>query len=133
MAQVKFAYETFALPDFAAEPFSAEKLIPGGGRVVADDFTADGDGRKPIDAGTLVGRTFAERTAGTGFSTADVANDDEIYLLAFTVQDATENADCALLRHATLIYEDKLPGWAGLTAAQQSAIRSRYHCIASAA
>lgn len=217
MAQVSFNYETFALPNFAAEPFSAEKLIPGGGRVVASAFpfvdavtvtvgaagaaadatevpvdaismanpasnksgvvipsgttldfggdkfatltadasigdtsltvralvtalvdndtaTYDGmDRRKPVAAGTLVGRTFAERTAGTGFGAPDVATpDDELFLTAFAVQDAAINPDVALLRHDTLIYEDKLPGWAELSATAQAAIRSRYHCIASA-
>lgn len=217
MAQVSFTYETFALPNFAAEPFSAEKLIPGGGRIIPSAFpyvnavtvtvgaagaavdatsipvdaiamanpasnksgvvipagttldfggdkfatltadasigdtsltvralvtalvendtaTYDGmDQRKPVAAGTLVGRTFAERAAGTGFGQPDVATpDDELYLLAFAVQDAAIDADAALLRHDTLIYEDKLPGWAGLSATAQAAIRSRYHCIVSA-
>lgn len=90
------------------------------------------DSRKPIPAGTLVGRTFAERASGAAYGIADLAGpDDEIFLLAFTVQDATINDDVTLLRHETLIYEDKLPGWAGLGATAQAAIRARYHCIAS--
>jgi hypothetical protein len=80
----------------------------------------------------LVGRTFAERNAGTGFGVADVAAEDEIFLTAFAVEDATIKPDATLLRHDTLIYEDQLPNWATLTAAQQTAIRSRYRCIKSA-
>lgn len=217
MAQSSFSYETFALPAFAAEAFTAEKLLPGGGRLVAaafpyldavtvqlaaaaaadatsitvdavtmanaasnksgvvipagsnlyfgeakefarvtadvnlgataiavqalpsaleDNDTATYDGmtmRKPVAAGVLVGRTFAERTAGTGFGVADVATpDDEIYLTAFAVQDAAINPDAALLRHGTLIYEDKIPGWAAMTTGQKTAVRSRYQCIVSA-
>lgn len=88
--------------------------------------------RKPIDSGVLVGRTFAERDAGTGFGLATVASDEEIFLLAFGVDDANINPDCTLLRHGTLIYEDKLPNWATLTTQERTAIRARYQCIRSA-
>jgi len=91
--------------------------------------------RKPIAAGLLVGRTFTERDAGTGYGVASVAAgsvDDEIFLTAFGVMDANINADVTLLRHQTLIYEDKLPNWASLSADAKFAIRSRYHCIQSA-
>lgn len=87
--------------------------------------------RKTIDSGVLVGRTYAERDAGTGFGLATVASDDEIFLLAFGVDDANINPDCTLLRHGTLVYEDKLPNWATMTTEQKAAIRSRYDCIKS--
>ncbi|MGD1941851.1 MAG: hypothetical protein ACFB0G_11115 [Leptolyngbyaceae cyanobacterium] len=89
--------------------------------------------RKPVASGILVGRTFNERAAGTGFGVADVGTpDDELFLVAFTVEDAAINPDVVLLRHNTKIYEDLLPGWAGLSATAQAAIRSRYHCLLSA-
>lgn len=131
MAQASFTYESFALPAFAAEPFTAKKLIPGGGRLLAAEFPLT-DSRKPVTAGTLVGRTFADRAAGTGFGIAAVLTDQEIFLTAFTVQDALINSDVALLRHGTLVYEDLIPGWATLTADEQAAIRARYQCIVSA-
>lgn len=88
--------------------------------------------KKPVDSGVLVGRTFTERTAGTGFGVADVSTpDDEIYLTAFPVVDAAINPDVTLLRHDTLIYEDKLPNWSSLSSNQKSAIRSRYRCVTS--
>lgn len=214
MALMTFSYQDFSSPDFAAEPLTAEKLIPGGVRIDVSVFpfasairvtlganaaidatsltvtvekvyssglesvipsgtalyfgepkelalltadlsvgdvsaavqalpaavesgdiaTYDGkDNRKPIPAGTLVGRTFVERAAGTAYGLPDVATpDDELYLLAFTVQDALINPEAALLRHNTLIYEDKLPNWNSLGATVRAAIRERYHCIASA-
>jgi hypothetical protein len=87
-----------------------------------------------IPAGTLVGRTFAERTANTGFGQPDVSTpDDELYLTANVVIDADINPDVTLIRHGTLIYEDKLPGWAGLSSDAKAVIRARYDCIESAA
>jgi hypothetical protein len=89
--------------------------------------------RKPIRAGILVGRTYAERDAGTAYGPADVATpDDEIFLVAFGVTDAAISSDVTLLRHGTLIYEDKLPDWASLASNVKAAIRSRYHCLKSA-
>lgn len=89
--------------------------------------------RKPVASGILVGRTFVERGNGVGFGLADVDTpDDELFLTAFQVEDAMINADVTLLRHGTLIYENKLPGWSGLAATVQAAIRARYHCITSA-
>lgn len=90
--------------------------------------------RRPVTSGLLVGRTFAERAAGTGFGAPDVSTpDDELYLTAVEIVDAEINPDVTLLRHGTLIYEDKLPGWATLGAPTQAAIRARYDCITSAA
>lgn len=87
---------------------------------------------RPVEAGLLVGRTYTERDAGTGYGLADVATpDDEIFLIAFPLQDANINPDATLLRHGTLIYEDKLPNWATLTTQQKTAIRARYQCIKS--
>lgn len=89
-----------------------------------------GCGRRIVPAGTLVGRTFTERDAGTGYGPADVATpDDQIFLTAFQVEDAGINPDVTLLRHGTLIYEDKLPGWSSLSAGAKTAIRDRYQCI----
>jgi hypothetical protein len=58
--------------------------------------------------------------------------DDELFLTAFSVPDLAQNADVTLVRHGTLIYEDKLPGWAGLASNAKAAIRARYQCIRSA-
>jgi hypothetical protein len=207
MAQVTWSSFSFALAAFAAEPFEAGKLIPGGVRLNAIEFPySDGQtitlaagavtaganktlnlttpltsdipagyvlnfgagefatlkaiakkndttltvdlaadveggetaqfmgvsGRKPIAAGALVGRTYAERDAAQPFGVADVATDDEIYLTAFGVEDATIKPDATLLRPQTLIYEDKIPGWATFSAAQKAAIRDRYQCRLSA-
>ena len=101
--------------------------------VDADVATYHGDVmRKPVSSGILVGRTFTERGNLVGFGVADTTTpDDELFLTAFAVDDALINPDVTLVKHGTLIYEDKLPGWAGLSTGAKTAIRSRYRCIAS--
>ena len=88
------------------------------------------DPRRHIPAGTLVGRTLAERAAGTGFTLWDVA-DEEIFLTAFDVTDAVQNEDVELLRHGTLIYEDRLPNFDALPGGEVVLIRNLYQCIVS--
>ena len=131
MAQVTWSNQSFELASFAAEQLTPEKLLNGGARLVAAEFT-ETDGKRPVEAGVFVGRTFAERDAGTGFGVADSGTpDEELYLTAFECVDANINPDVTLIRHGTLIYEDKLPGWSGLTAPDQAAIRERYQCVVS--
>jgi len=85
-------------------------------------------GKKFIKAGTLVGRTYAERDAGTGFGPY-ATGDDEVYLLAFDTPDADALPDCELLRNQTLVRDHLLPGWATLPAATQVVIRTKYQCV----
>ena len=94
--------------------------------------TYPGVGPRVIPSGILVGRTFAERAAGTGFGPAADSGDEEIYLTATVVVDADINPDVTLIRHDTLIYENKLPNWATMGGTQQGLIRARYDCIISA-
>lgn len=210
---VKFTQTDFDIPAFAAEPFTADTLMPGGAKIDASafayrdalvvtvgaagaladattvpvtivspwgrtgltipsgtvlDFGGDkfatltaaadvGDTSitvralvtalvqndaatyqgtelvKLIPGGTLVGRTWVERDNFTAFGQPDVATpDDQLFLTAFTVPDAIERNDIVLLRHNTRIYEDKLPGWSGLSANAKAAIRNRYQTIKSA-
>jgi hypothetical protein len=101
---------------------------------IEDDATAthydDADGLKPIAAGTVLGRTYAERDAGTGLAPADTTgNDDEIYLVAFDVTDAATNNDVELVKPGATIYENLLPEWSSLTAALKAQLRSTYVCL----
>ena len=87
-------------------------------------------GRTVIRSGEFVGRTFVERAAGTGFGIADAATpDDELYLVAFQNEYAEQDAGITLLRHNCVIYENKLPGWAGYNSTTQAKIRELYQCI----
>lgn len=84
--------------------------------------------RKFIQDGLLVGRTYAERGAGTGYGPADVASDEQIFLLAAGITDALEEAYCELYMHGNVVYENQLPGWSNLTVAEQAKIRELYTC-----
>lgn len=101
-----------------------------------DNDTATYEGlvmRKPVTSGILVGRTYVERAANTGFGLPDVSTpDDELFLTAFGIEDALINPDVVLVRHRTKIYEDLLPGWSSLDSTTKAAIRSRYDCVLSA-
>jgi hypothetical protein len=78
-----------------------------------------------IPSGTLVGRTYAERDAGTPYSPAADA-DDEIYLTAFDVTDVNNNNDVELYRHGGLVKENYLPVFSALSATLKGKIRELY-------
>lgn len=85
-----------------------------------------------VVSGTLIGRTYVERDAGTGFGPADVGadaanpNDDEIFLLLFDVSDVSTNPDAEAYRHGGLVAENYLPEWDGFTAAEKAWVRTHY-------
>lgn len=79
-----------------------------------------------IPSGVLLGRTFAERDAKTPFGLAADA-DDELFLLAFGVLDASLNDNVELYRHGGLVKENYLPAFATLSATLQGKIRTLYH------
>lgn len=88
------------------------------------------NGQKFIPSGTPVGRTYAERDAGTGFGPWAVA-DEEKYISAFDVVNAAVDNDIVLVRHFKVIKENYLPQFdAVLTGtAIMTDIRALYQCI----
>jgi hypothetical protein len=96
--------------------------------VDADKATYPGVKPKSLASGTVVGRTIAERDAGTPYGPADAA-DDEVYIVAFDVSDLNRVNDIELVRHNTVIKENFLPGWTGLTAGVQADVRAAYRCM----
>jgi hypothetical protein len=129
-----FGVKKFAIltaPALAGDTAITVQAIPTA--LVATDSANYSPGHsKPIQAGLLVGRTFAERDSSTPYGVADVAADTDIYLIGVGCQDANINPEIVLLRHQTLIYENRLPGWAAMTAPQKAKVRSLYECITSA-
>ena len=99
--------------------------------VSGDAATYAGVGLKTIVSGTPIGRTFAERDAGTPFGPA-VSTDDEIYLVAFDIADATRRQDVELYRPGSIVKENFLPGFASMASNLKTAIRARYQCTAGA-
>ncbi|MBX6772689.1 MAG: hypothetical protein IRY83_13245 [Chloroflexi bacterium] len=125
MARMQANPNQLTAPAWAGDFLNREHLVPGGARVDASQFAPDAAGRRFIPAGTAVGRTFAERDAGAGFGPA-TATDDEIYLTAFDVTDATLNADVELYRHGSIVKENFLPNFAGLDAGVIAKLRALY-------
>jgi hypothetical protein len=85
-----------------------------------------------VPSGTVIGRTFAEREAGTAFGPAAAA-DDEIYLVWQDVTDVTLNNDVELYRHGSVVKENFVPGWSALAAGVIAKIRVLYECTTGAA
>lgn len=92
-----------------------------------DSAVYAGVGALSVPSGTALGRTFAERDAGTPFGPT-AAGDEEVFLLAFEVTDLSTNADGVAYRPGSVVKENFLPGWTGLTAAVKALIRDRYIC-----
>jgi len=126
-----------------AEPMHSNTMIPGGAIVKKADVP-EVNGIRHLPAGSLVGRTFSERSSNVGFYPVTVVPEDagppivpahlaeeEIYLTAFDVTDANKNVDVELLRHGVVIYEDRLDGWSTLDATKKAWIRANYQCIVS--
>lgn len=95
--------------------------------VDADVTTYVGVAKKRILSGTALGRTFAERDAGTGFGPAADA-DDEVYLNFFQIDDADSISDVELYRGRGVVYENFLPAFATLSAAIKAKLRAFYTC-----
>jgi len=81
--------------------------------------------RRTVVSGTLVGRSYTERDAGTGFGAAADA-DDEFYLVAFDVRDLNDNTDVDLYRHGGIVKENFLPVFSSLSSALKAKIRLLY-------
>lgn len=128
-AQITFHPKNSTSAVWAGDGIGHENLLPGGVLVDETEFTAGSDGRKYIPSGTLLGRTDAEAVAGTGFGLADVANDDEIYLLVFDCYDALKNDEVELYRHNRLVYKNFLPDWGTYTATEKAWIEANYECM----
>lgn len=99
--------------------------------VSGDTGIYPGVNTRAVPSGTVIGRTLAERDASTGFGPAAAA-DDEIYILAFDIDDPTVVADAVLVRHNAVIKENFLPGWSALASGVQDAVRARYRCMRGA-
>lgn len=119
-------------PAWCADYRSRDHLIPAPMRLDAAQFTADANGRRYVPSGTYVGRTYAERDANTGFGPAAAA-DDEQYLIAFPVSDATNDPTFTAVRGGTVVKENYLPGFAALAADIKASIRATYRTITGAA
>lgn len=125
----KFAKLTVAAA--AAATVLTVEAIP---TAIADtnEATYPGVGDKVLLSGAAIGRTFAERVAGTDFGPAG-DSDDEIYLVAFENADIDRNPAVELYRYNSVVKENFLPDFATLSAAVLAAIRANYTTTTGAA
>lgn len=102
----------------------AEPVLTG------DSATYAGAGvlKKRVASGTLVGRTYTERDAGTGFGPW-TTGDHEVFLVAFEVTDVAAKPDFEPVAHGTKIYENTLPGWVGSSSDFKAAVRGAYQTM----
>lgn len=132
VAGQKVAYVTAAAAA-AAVALTVSPLV----NALEDNDTAlfTGQYGKAVPAGTFVSRTYAQRTAGTGFHPA-VDGEDEYFLTAFDVKDITLDNDVSLLmpNRGFPVKENFLPNVAGITAvaAVLAKLRARYNCTIGA-
>jgi hypothetical protein len=84
-----------------------------------------------VPSGTLVGRTYAERDAGTLFGVA-AHTDDEFYIAAFDVTDILTNNEVDLYRPGSLVYENMLPGYGTFTSNIKTKLRAVYQTTKTA-
>jgi hypothetical protein len=98
----------------------------------ADTATYSGTESYAVRSGTLVGRTFAERAAGTAFGPY-AANDDEVYLVVYDVLDVSVNNDVDLYRPGSVVKENFLPDFADWSAVDLAALRATYTTTRGAA
>lgn len=103
-------------------------LMPGGGQLaVAGSWS--GLTNNLVPAGTIVGRTLAEKLAGDDFGPA-ADTDDEIFI----VHDETSVASGAdrvtnLVRAGSQIKYDFLASWAGASSAIKTKLHATYQLI----
>lgn len=81
---------------------------------------------RSIPSGTVIGRTFTERETNVRFDYA-ATGDDEVFIIAFDETSVVENdGDVTLVKPGTMIKENFLPGWSGLSAAVKALVRLKY-------
>ena len=97
-----------------------------------DTATYAGTESYAVRSGTLVGRTFAERAAGTAFG-PHAENDDEVYLVVYDVDDVTVSNDVDLYRPGSVVKENLLPDFANWSAVDLAALRATYTTTRGAA
>ena len=121
-------------PVWAQDQLDRHTMIQGGSFLEKPEFTLPNpDGYNIVYSGTLVGRTYTEKETGVGYGPADVANDEQIYLLIHDVdfddEFLGEDGQCSLYRWGSQVREESLPDWGTYTAAEKAKIRELYEVV----
>lgn len=124
----KLAITTAAAP--AGATSVAVRALPTA-LLTTDMGTYRGVGTVAIPSGTYLGRTFAERDAGTGYGPA-ADTDDERFLSAWPITNARTNPDVELVRHGVEIRTNFLPEYDTLASAVKAKLITDYVPITGA-
>jgi hypothetical protein len=121
-------------PIWAQDELDRHALLAGGSFLQKSEFALpNADGTNIVYAGTLVGRTFAEKDLGIGFGPVNLTTDTQIYLLLFDVDfdDKFLGSDgqCSLYRRGCQVLERSLPGYSTMSATTKQKIRALYEVI----
>lgn len=100
--------------------------------VEGDTATYAGTGKKRVEGGTYVGRTYAERETSSPFGPV-ASGDEERLLLAFDVLDLDDDASATAVRHKTVVKENFLPGYDLMSATIKGYLRADYQTQKGAA
>lgn len=102
--------------------------------VIGDTTTTDANAHAVVPSGTVVGRTFAQRNAGTSLHLA-LDTDEEFYIVAFENPNVARINDVALIRHgaSVVIKENFLSNFSTLSATVKAYLRANYSCTVGAA
>ncbi len=110
-----------------------EHILPGGAQLdSAAAFTFDAADATIVPAGTVVGRTVAERNSGAAFGVAADTDDDIFITVAdVDINDANTGGrvDVDLVRHGTLIKVNFLPSYTAASAAMKTKLEAKYQLI----
>ena len=134
MPGVTYGNKQQTSPRWAQDQLDRHTTTQGGSHLERTEFTLpNADGLNIVYNGTLVGRTWAEKEAGIGYGPADVAADDQIYLLVYDVDFDNSffggDGHCSLYRHGSQVRETSLPDWSAMDAATIAKIRSLYEIV----
>ncbi len=126
-----FGGKKFARLNGAVAAGAVALVVDALATALADNDTAtyQGVGKKSLPSGSLIGRTFAERDAGTAWGPAVVTSDDEIFLTTREISDLSKDTTTEIYRHGKVVKENYLPGWADLGSTVKTKIRSLYACV----
>lgn len=128
MPGIVYSANSITSPVWAADFLSRDHLMIGPLELDANAFADN-----KVAAGTLIGRTFAERASGTGFGPA-ANGDDEVFIIAFDV-DTDKDISCTGVRPGTVIKENFLPDWTSISGSANvlALLRSKYNTQTGAA
>ena len=104
--------------------------IPGGIFLNEADFTANANGKKYVNSGTVLGRTQAEKVAGTGYGKAAAGDTDITILIHDLIDVAVDPYGAGLVPNAgNTVYYNFLDDWDNLVAAVQTLVFSNFTCV----